>query len=288
VAVPEGVAARRRARLRAGQRHDPIDDGVIDAETIDRVPVDREPADRDAIGTVVVAIPARNEQDRLGACLDSVDRAAQRWGGRVLTVVGADNCTDATASIARGFVGKATTVHTVEGVWRRPSSVRRAIVGHVCDELGPAAMRRLWIANTDADCAVPVDWISRQVALADDGVDVVAGIVKLDPSDTPVHLLAAFTAHYQQREGAARGHVHAANLGLRGSTYRGVGGWRTSTAIGEEHHLVNAAVRRDATISWADDLVVRTSGRTTSRVRGGFATVLDRLQRESAAVADSA
>ena len=59
-------------------------------------------------------------------------------------------------------------------------------------------------------------------------------------------------------------------------------------SIGEEHHLVRAARTRGARISFSDELVVATSSRTRSRVRGGFASVLDRLQRESAVIADSA
>jgi glycosyltransferase involved in cell wall biosynthesis len=262
VSVPERVVGQHGASARPQRR----------SELIERV---------------VIAVPARNEQDRIGDCLASLDRAARRWGGPVTAVLGADCCTDRTASIARAFAPTAMTLRTIEGRWRRPSAARRAVVDLVCGQLDAEVLARVWIANTDADCTVPVDWIVRQVALADAGGDVVAGVVRLDPADTPVHLLAAFTAHYQRDGASSRGHVHGANIGLRASTYRAVGGWRASTAIGEEHHLVNAAMRCDATICWADDLAVRTSGRTTSRVRGGFATVLDRLHRD-AAVADSA
>ncbi|MEO5898985.1 MAG: glycosyltransferase [Ilumatobacteraceae bacterium] len=240
------------------------------------------------IELVVVAIPARNEEQRIAACLASIDNAARRWGGPVIAVVGADGCTDATAHLVATMPAMAMTLAVVEGTWRRPSSTRRAAVVHALAlGGGRCASDRTWIANTDADGAVDSDWITRQVASADSGVDLVAGVVALDPEDTPVSLQASFAAHYQLLPGERR-HVHAANLGIRASVYRAIGGWRASTAIGEEHHLVRAAVRSGATVSWADDLVVRTSGRTMGRVRGGFASVLSRLDRDVASVADSA
>jgi hypothetical protein len=240
------------------------------------------------IELVVVVVPARNEEQRVVGCLAAIDSAAQRWGGPVLTVVGADACTDATASVISALRPAAMTTTVLEGTWRRASATRRAGVERA---LALASDHRdagrIWIANTDADCTVDHDWITRQVASANRGVDVVAGVVALDPEDAPLALQASFAAHYQ-RVAIARPHVHAANLGIRASVYRKIGGWRSSTAIGEEHHLVRAAARGGATIGWADDLVVRTSARTTGRVRGGFASVLGRLERGDVAVADSA
>jgi hypothetical protein len=243
---------------------------------------------RAPVDVVIVAVPARNEEDRIGECLARVDRAAAHWGGTVLTVIGTDSCTDATSTVARGFVPIAMQMLVVNGIWRRPSRARRAIVGRALEIVASATpLEKVWIANTDADCLVGPDWLERQVAMADRGVDLVAGVVTLDPSDTSTSLLASFAAHYQRSPGD-RGHVHAANLGIRASAYERTGGWRASTAIGEEHHLVRAAMTNGATIVCSDELVVATSSRTRGRVRGGFASVLHRLQHDGGPVADSA
>jgi hypothetical protein len=41
-------------------------------------------------------------------------------------------------------------------------------------------------------------------------------------------------------------------------------------------------------VEWSEGLVVATSSRTRSRVRGGFASVLDRLDRDAVGVAETA
>ncbi len=241
-----------------------------------------------SIDLIVVAIPAHNEGGRIASCLGHVDGAARRWGGPVMTVIAADACADETVSEATSFRPSAMSVDVIAGTWRRASPARRAAVERALEMVGGGmGHERIWIANTDADCSVDSDWLVRQVAEADRGVDLVAGVVDLDGHDTSVALHAAFAAHYQLRPGD-RPHVHAANLGIRASAYDELGGWRRSTSIGEEHHLVAGALRRRMQIAWPDDLVVRTSGRTTGRVPGGFASVLRRLQRAEDGIADSA
>ncbi len=61
------------------------------------------------IELVVVAVPARNEERRIAACLASLDNAARRWGGQVIAVVGADGCTDATAHLVATMPATAMT-----------------------------------------------------------------------------------------------------------------------------------------------------------------------------------
>lgn len=228
------------------------------------------------IDAVVVAVPARNEAQRLERCLASIDAAAGAWGGTVTIVVGADACTDGTATVVTELRAAGMPAHLVEGDWRRPSRVRRALVAEARIALSGVLADRVWLASTDADCVVPRHWIADQVRLADGGADVVLGEVALDPADTPPGLAGLFDERYAELRERRR-HVHAANLGIRLSAYDAVGGWRSSTAIGEEHHLVRRAGDLGAAIRWGDDLTVMTSGRTTGRVNGGFASVLRRL-----------
>ena len=194
-----------------------------------------------------------------------------------MVLVGADACTDGTVAAVHDLIADGMPVELVEGSWRRPSRVRAALVGVGRAALGDVAGEQVWLASTDADCVVPRRWIIDQVELADAGADVVLGDVSLDPDDTPAGLAGAFAAHYADAA-TRRRHVHAANLGIRLSAYDRAGGWRPSTAIGEEHHLVRTAAGRGAAVRWGADLTVVTSGRVESRVAGGFASVLRRLQ----------
>ena len=84
-------------------------------------------------------------------------------------------------------------------------------------------------------------------------------------------VLGAWLERHELREG--HGHVHGANLGVRADAYLAVGGF-APLAVHEDVGLV--ARLRDAGHPWVatDRCRVRTSGRTESRVDGGFATFL--------------
>lgn len=224
---------------------------------------------------VVVAVPARDEERLVGACLGSVEVAA----GRLLAarpdvtfevVVALDRCVDGTAAVAARHPATllATDAGCV-GVARR-EAVAAGLSTTRARAAGPAAT---WVANTDADCAVPPGWLTRQVAMADAGTDLVVGtVVPVDVVDPAV--LLAWRARHRLREG--HGHVHGANLGVRAAAYLDVGGF-PAVGLHEDVGLVTRV--RDAGRPWVatDRVRVRTSGRSSSRVRGGFATFLAAL-----------
>ena len=47
-----------------------------------------------------VIIPARNEAERIGACLESIYTASRPYAGQTETIVVLNRCTDATGDIA--------------------------------------------------------------------------------------------------------------------------------------------------------------------------------------------
>lgn len=221
-------------------------------------------------------IPARNEAASIDACLRSVDCAAARVPCPVDVVVVADSCDDDTAARARRTITGAAVVSVIEGRWGGPSPARRAGAGHLLGNAGGHGLDRVWLANTDADGVVAPDWLERQLAHVASGALAVAGVVRLDPAATAPGLLAAFADSYRV-EGTSHSHLHAANVGVRADVYRAVGGWRARTMVGEDHHLGRDLAARSVTMVHATDVVVTTSARTTGRVRGGFASVLRRL-----------
>ncbi len=227
---------------------------------------------RGPIATIVVIVPARNEAAHLPGCLHSIDRAAAEWCGQVIVAVGLDSCTDGSALVVEQFRAATVTVVAVSGRWHGASRARRAATQVALAEAGDGA-DHVWLANTDADCVVPVGWLRAQVAAAAAGADVVLGTVDLDAAETPAALFARFRSTYVVH-GDTHPHVHAANLGIRATAYAALGGWRTSTLVGEEHRLVQRARSRDLCVVTPVDLAVVTSSRLSSRVPGGFATAL--------------
>jgi len=225
-----------------------------------------------------VAIPARNEESLLPRCLDSVRQAKaelQSLACHALTtvdiVVVADSSTDQTAQIAAKILqasGKAVCIGA--GV----VGTARATAARLLLERHPGNLSRHWIANTDADCVVPPDWLFNQLALAELGIEAIAGVVSVDDfSDFGPEMPAKFKATYLIEPGGGHPHVHGANLGVRADVYLESGGW-SPLETAEDHdlwrRLAMKGVRRLATSA----VTVQTSGRRKGRAPHGFAGAL--------------
>lgn len=228
------------------------------------------------ITQVLVAVPARDEEDLLGPCLTAVERAvaclrrAHPTMGH-LVVVTLDGCTDASAAVAAR--------HAVTPVLGPGSGVGAARDAGIETGLAMTVaegtdLSRTWIACTDADSLVPPHWLTAQVALADTGLDLVVGTVEPDATTAPAVLRT-----WQERHTLAEDHrqVHGANLGIRACAYVGLGGF-ASLSTHEDVDLVARA--RAAGHPWVatDTTRVHTSAREQSRVDGGFATYLSALR----------
>jgi glycosyltransferase involved in cell wall biosynthesis len=229
------------------------------------------------VDQVIVAVPARNEAESIVACLASIDNAAERVGPTPVTVVvGADSCTDGTARIAESYRAQHVALAVVEGGWSSASGARRAAVEagrrSMCRGSAPVAST-VWIANTDADCVVPRDWLATHLDLAARGCPAVGGIVTLDPDLTPAEVLRDFGRSYVT-SGERHVHLHAANLGLRLDVYDAVDGWHAGVELGEEHELAHrlATVGVDVLRTTASSVV--TSHRHIGRAADGFAAFL--------------
>ncbi|MEO7372094.1 MAG: glycosyltransferase family 2 protein, partial [Ilumatobacteraceae bacterium] len=201
----------------------------------------------------------------------------------VLLVIAADSCTDGTFEAACAAETEFCDLVVVKGKWGRAGAARAAAVRHGMRHL-PADNGPLWIANTDADCVVPPQWLRVQLELAGEH-DVVAGIVDLDQLTTSPPMFEAFTSTYPL-DGDNHTHVHGANIGVCAGAYLAVGGWCSRTVVGEDHVLWNAIKELGHRMRQTTELRVVTSARTRSRVIGGFATDLSKIDPESSAVAD--
>ena len=227
-----------------------------------------------ALRRVAVVVPARDEEELLPACLDSVEvaRAAlahRRPDVEVVVVVVLDRCTDGTSGVvaARG---------NVRGVWSDSGVVgaaRAAGVAVALADVPEHVLPATWIACTDADTTVPAQWLWRQVELADEGADLVTGTVV--PTDLPGGLFGRWRARHVLGEGHP--HVHGANLGVRADAYLAAGGF-PAEPVHEDVLLVEAVRATGRPWVATDATRVATSARRTGRVvGGGFAGYLRRL-----------
>jgi len=219
---------------------------------------------------VVVAIPARDEEALLPACLRTVTTAAHvllraRPGIRLSVAVALDGCTDGSAAIVDGYDAVAVTLPGTGVGAARDAAVERGL-----SALDHPVEQSTWVACTDADTMVASHWLLRHVVWAERGADLVVGTAE------PVGVargdaLAAWHARHQLVEGHA--HVHGANLGVRADRWRQVGRFGHRT-VGEDVDLVERVRARTDRWVATDTTRVLTSGRAHSRVQDGFGSYL--------------
>ena len=222
---------------------------------------------------VVVLIPARNEENLLPRCLTSVLRACLRLPPTITydIIVAVDSSTDKTRELAEQILnGHGTVVSTDAGC-----------VGQARIDAANAALQRYtgsaqhcWIANTDADCIVPDDWLLDQIELAESGFSAIAGVVDVDSyADHAPGVEYLFRTTYIIHPDGTHPHVHGANLGMRADAYLRAGGW-AGLATAEDHDLWRRLYEVGTRRASVARLSVITSGRRIGRAPHGFADAL--------------
>ena len=225
---------------------------------------------------LVVVVPAHNEQRLLARCLSALDAATTATAIPVEVIVVLDTCTDASASLIPSHMS------TIRISARSVGAARRA--GFAAADTGddPAAT---WLATTDADSEVPPHWLRTQVAAADGGADAYLGIVTTrDWAQWPPHIARRFAQTYRPTDGHR--HVHGANLGVRASTYREIGGF-ADLSRNEDVDLVGRLQHSGARLRWCARAAVITSTRRDARAPGGFAAHLAALDAAGAVDAET-
>lgn len=220
------------------------------------------------ITELAVVIPAADEQGEIGGCLESVYAAVQHlWKDNsslaVHVVVVLDGCTDGTAAAVAAFPAAITVLSSARCV----GSARRQGADQILASRLPAG---LWLANTDADCRVPVNWLTDQVAAAEAGAELVVGTVVPGPG-LPAEVERAW--HRGHDAGENHLHVHGANLGIAADLYERIGGWH-DLAVHEDVDLVDRALAARAATVRTGAIPVVTSSRLDGRAPAGFAAHL--------------
>lgn len=227
------------------------------------------------ITSIAVVLPAKDEQDEIRACLQSLMAARTQLIGtsersvEIRIIVVLDDCHDGTAAIVEQFPG----VETVNCGYGSVGAARRAGVDYV---LRTESAQSLWIVSTDADCQVPADWLVLMLQLAEAGAELVLGTVR-PRAGLPAALMQAW--HAAHDPGDNHRHVHGANLGIHACSYLALGGWSPLTSD-EDVDLVTRAERSGGiAIRRTGGLAVTTSNRRHGRTPRGFASYLADLEQ---------
>ena len=222
---------------------------------------------------VSVLIPARNEEQLLRRCLRSVRKALSVLPLEVTSdlIVAVDRSTDRTWHIAtEELAGVGAVVYSHAGVVGKARATAADLALTRCR--GPHD--RCWLANTDADCIVPPNWLTDQLWHAVNGAGAIAGTVDIDSFEEHLPVVKQrFRDTYLIRPDGTHPHVHGANLGFRADLYLRAGGW-DHLPTGEDHDLWSRLSTIGARTLSRSQIQVITSGRRVGRAPHGFADAL--------------
>jgi glycosyltransferase involved in cell wall biosynthesis len=245
----------------------------------------------------VIAIPAKNEEERIGACLKSLSH--QTYCHPFGVVVVANNCTDLTADLARAYQTSQMTVKVVEVDLPPPKAnagqARRIALDFAAEIVKPNGI----LLTTDADAIADPDWLAEMMKSFSEGNDAVAGAVSADwdeLSKFPEDVLAVGADEWEyqklvaQVEALADPETHdpwpkhnqncGANAGITAAFYQRIGGL-PALPVGEDRAMFDAVRALDGKVRHSSKSHVTASARTIGRAAGGMADALrDRHEAE--------
>ncbi len=240
----------------------------------------------------VVAIPARDEAERIASCLTALNRQTVSPDTVLLMV---NNCRDDTLAIARALTPGlryrlAVMVRDFPAEQSGAGHARRLAMEVAATLAGPDGV----LLTTDADAMVAPDWVSRNLAALRHGADIVCGRALIDPEEAasiPPHLHAddarecrlialldelAWILDPEPHDPPPR-HTEAsgASLAVSARAFRFVGGI-PAIPSGEDRAFVRALWMADARVRHDPAITVTVSGRISGRAIGGMADAIRR------------
>jgi GT2 family glycosyltransferase len=263
----------------------------------------------------VVAIPVKDEEKRLQACLAALAQQHDRTGrsispSRIRTVVFANNCTDQSASIARDLARALSLNIRVVEEELPPTSAHAGAARRAAMDLAEVWLMEDGdptgvILTTDADSQVAPDWVAENLAAFELGAEAVLGRIDLDDEGKllppALHRRGELEDAYEKlltelswlldpltyNPWPHHATISGATLGITRSAYCRVGRL-PRVPLGEDKALVELLSRTDARIRYCPTVHVITSGRTEGRAPGGVADTLAIRSREPEAFCDAA
>lgn len=237
----------------------------------------------------VIAIPVKNEEDRIVQCLASIANQTGVAFSDLAVVALLNNCDDGTLERIR-LIDAELPFHLQAHSVRLPPGFANAGWAR---KLGMDAAAKLAhpegvILTTDADTMVDEDWVEQNLREIASGLDAVAGYVMADPMELmelPGAILdrGRLEWEYQQLAAELQGRAdpephdpwpkHNQNCGasaaVRVSVYDRIGGL-PPIAVGEDRALFERVRQIDGKIRHSLEVQVVTSARTDGRAMGGL------------------
>lgn len=256
--------------------------------------IDTSPRFASSVPDTVIAIPVRNEAERIEACLRAIDAQEGVRPGSLGLYLFLNNCSDGTDRIVAELaqvMSIPVRVRTVSFDGAHAGWARRAAMEAAAEWIGPDGTAGT-ILTSDADSRVPSDWVARNLAALEAGADAVAGRIQIDEAEwaaLPKSLRArgkledAYSDLLTELEARIDHDPHdpwpchrttiGATLAVRLSAYRKVGGM-PMIALGEDGAFVAALLQHGLRVRHAKDVVVTVSGRLVGRAPGGVADTI--------------
>jgi glycosyltransferase involved in cell wall biosynthesis len=230
----------------------------------------------------VVVIPARDEEQRIGACLDALASQVEIEPAAYEAIVVLDDCGDGTERMVAEARCRWPQLRllTLAGPGRGAGPARATGMDVGCARLESVGRVDGLLATTDADSVVAPDWIARQVEAIAAGAAAIGGEILLDDEEAgrlPGGVvrgreadLAERTRLAQARGPAEHAHFAGASIGLTPRVYRRAGGMGWLAAL-EDQELEDRLVGAGIEIHRLRPVRVVTAARTDGRAERGLA-----------------
>jgi hypothetical protein len=223
----------------------------------------------------IVAIPAKNEAERITDALHALDAAAAQAAREVRVLVLANNCSDDTAKLAGSFVARhrlhlevrdhVLPPHLAHAGGARRSAVDTAMT--LFDVTG-----RDLLLSTDADARLKPDTFCQMERAFDRGADLV--LAKFETvHDALVRQLVETLRLQRIPSPPLHDDYGAAGIAARVCAYHGLGGFQ-SVPFNEDKNFVGAADRAHYNVNRQSGAVIEVLARANGRAAGGMAAEL--------------
>lgn len=232
---------------------------------------------------LAVVIPVHNEEELLGSALRALEAAladVREWELDLHVVVVLDSCVDDSFRLVAQWRRELIARTQPVGVTmtrcdeRNVGFARRKGCARALEEMASVNPANIWLAMTDADSRVPVEWLASQVLAHEAGVDIWSGRVAVGECSADRRETMTEWSTLYERE---RQPIHGTNLGFNGAAYGAAGGF-APLMTGEDRHLYRALVATGAVPRYDSEVRVLTSARRSARSPFGFAHALDQIE----------